>query len=215
MPKKRYDSSWIGRKFNKWEIIGGPVKKGANLYFLCECDCGKINHVHASSLTNGHSSKCRECGNNERPVKHGDNLRSGKKRLYTIWASMRDRCLNPNDTAYKYYGAKGIAVSDQWVNYENFKKWALKNGYREDLEIDRKNNNGGYFPENCRWITHKKNMRNRRNSFFIEAFGERKCISAWVEDIRCKIVGGTLWNRIKAGWIPEEAIVTLPWGIRS
>lgn len=74
-------------------------------------------------------------------------------RLYDIWCGMRQRCYNPKNKRYKYYGAKGIKVDPPWDEFEPFYYWAINNGYAENLTIDRKNSNKNYNPENCRWIT--------------------------------------------------------------
>lgn len=139
--------------------------------------------------------------------KHGDATQQGRVRLYRIWTCMKTRCNNPKQAAYKNYGARGIKVCVAWLeSYETFRDWALKNGYAEKLEIDRKDNDGDYEPSNCHWVTTKINDRNKRTNFTISAFGETKCIAEWVEDARCVTNKNTLRDRILAGWSPEEAI---------
>lgn len=84
-----------------------------------------------------------------------------KTRLYSIWAGMKNRCINPGCGAFKRYGAKGISVCDEWRNcFAAFKEWAMQNGYQNDLEIDRKNGRGNYEPSNCRWATRAQQTRN-------------------------------------------------------
>ena len=86
-------------------------------------------------------------------------------RLYRIWAGIKSRCLNCNCNIYQYYGGRGITICPEWTNkgngYTNFRDWSLNNGYLDNLEIDRANSNGNYEPSNCRWITHKENLRNQ------------------------------------------------------
>ena len=85
------------------------------------------------------------------------------KRLYNIWACMKQRCYNPNHTAAKWYHDKGIRVCDDWIRYRGFEKWALNNGYSDDLTIDRIDSEGNYEPNNCRWISFEENASRARH----------------------------------------------------
>ena len=102
---------------------------------------------------------------------HGDT----GTRLYRIWKSMKCRCLNSAHPTYQGYGARGISICDEWVeSYPAFKRWALENGYDDHLELDRIDVNGDYEPSNCRWITHREQTLNRRDTLFVIDGGERK-----------------------------------------
>lgn len=140
--------------------------------------------------------------------KHGDGSIHRRVRLYKNWQEMWQRCNNPNNKKYKDYGARGIKVCSQWKDYRVFKSWALENGYKNDLFIDRKNNNGNYTPKNCRWTTLKENNRNKRNNRMITCFGETKCLAAWGDDSRCLVNWSTLQSRLNAGWGELRAITT-------
>jgi len=95
-------------------------------------------------------------------------------KLYHVYRSMKARCNNPNVDAYDNYGGRGIKVCSEWEdNFNNFKDWALKNGYSEELTLDRKNNNGGYNPDNCRFVTMKKQQNNRRDNIKIKYKGKK------------------------------------------
>jgi len=92
---------------------------------------------------------------------HGDTKEGGAVRLYRIWKGIKSRCFNPKQQNYKRYGGKGIKICDEWKNsYLTFKSWALANGYRHNLTIDRIDSDGNYCPENCHWLTLSENSRN-------------------------------------------------------
>ena len=140
-----------------------------------------------------------------RPTKHNE----GKTRLYTIWRTMKQRCHNPHDQAYQRYGPRGITVCDEWkTEHLEFKEWALNNGYKEGLTLDRINNDLGYSPDNCRWVTRSEQQHNRRDNRIITYNGETKTMTEWAS---CYGIGrGILWNRLyKLGW-PFEKAVTEP-----
>jgi len=100
-----------------------------------------------------------QIGNENLNYKHG-----GKgTRLYNVWQDMKQRVLNPNNKRYKDYGGRGIIICPEWTNdFINFRDWALNNGYKEDLEINRVINDGNYEPSNCDFVPAEENMRNRR-----------------------------------------------------
>lgn len=84
------------------------------------------------------------------------------RRLENIRSGIRDRCINKKSKIYKYYGAKGITICNEWLNdSDNFKEWAINNGYDDSLEIDRIDTSGNYEPNNCRWVNKNINCANR------------------------------------------------------
>ncbi len=105
---------------------------------------------------------------------------SKANRLYNIWCGIKKRCYNPKEPCYRYYGAKGITVCNEWLHdFNAFSKWSFQNGYSDLLTIDRIDSNGNYCPDNCRWITHAEQQRNRTNNVRIEHNGESKTIAEW------------------------------------
>jgi hypothetical protein len=111
---------------------------------------------------------------------------------------MKQRCLNKTDKDYKNYGGRGIKLCKQWHDYVAFKKWALAHGYREDLQIDRINNDGNYTPINCRWVPRKDNLRNTRRTRWETIKGNTKSLAEWCEIY--DVSYGTVYARMKRGW---------------
>ena len=92
---------------------------------------------------------------------------------------MKQRCLNPRCAAYKNYGARGITICEEWMEFEPFCEWASHNGYKRGLDLDRRDNSGNYSPENCRWVSRRENVNNRRKTIFLEIDGVKKARTEW------------------------------------
>lgn len=100
--------------------------------------------------------------------------------LYNRWRCMKKRCYNQNTSEYERYGGRGITVCEEWINSSDaFIEWALSHGYKEELQIDRIDNNKGYSPDNCRWVTPKVNMNNRRKKSIHETFKNSSHPETW------------------------------------
>lgn len=128
-----------------------------------------------------------------------------KEKLQRIYSNMKTRCYNPNSNRYHCYGGRGIRVCDEWKNsFQNFKEWAVNNGYADNLTLDRINNNGNYEPSNCRWVTNKQNTNNTRRNRLLTYNGETHTMSEWCEIIGIKLQ--TLSARIYRGWSVDDAI---------
>ena len=125
------------------------------------------------------------------------------KKLYKLYFSMRSRCEKPTDPAYFRYGARGITVATEWETPVAFCDWAVSHGYAEGLTLERVDNNGGYSPNNCAWVSRKAQARNRRSSRFLVIHGERKTLAEWAEKYGVSI--GLAHDRLKRGWPTEAA----------
>ncbi len=151
------------KKNNKMKLIKLLESRRDKMYKLVKWGlfyCSFCFKEKAMILSNG--KKAKSCGC-QRGIKHN----GIKTRLYNIWKSMKQRCFNIKHINYKYYGGRGITICPEWTDklngFINFRNWALNNGYLDNLEIDRRNPDGNYEPNNCQWVTHKENVRNQRN----------------------------------------------------
>lgn len=126
-------------------------------------------------------------------------------KLYGVWCSIKSRCYNKNTAAYKDYGGRGIEMCKEWKdNFEPFMLWAMENGYEDGLSIDRVNNDFGYCPNNCRWVTDAAQASNRRSNRNYTINGETHCLTEWarLNGINPK----TLFTRVYSGCNFEEAL---------
>ena len=127
-------------------------------------------------------------------------------RLYRIWRCMKFRCYQKSHKGYPNYGGKGIIVCDEWLEYVNFRDWAVSAGYEETLTIDRIDNSKSYYPSNCRWATTKEQSNNRTDNVFLTIDGETKTVAQWSLDDRCAVPVNILYSRLKRGWDPKKCV---------
>lgn len=192
-----------GQRFGRLVVVSENGRdKIQNVLWLCRCDCGNMVTVRGSMLRAGRSKSCgcfRKELQSELNTTHG--LRN--TRIYRIWVDMKTRCCNESNINYERYGAKGIAICKEWLDdFMNFYNWAIANGYRDDLTIDRIDNDKGYSPDNCRWVTQKEQQNNKRNNRKIMHNGETHTMSEWADIYG--INPHTLRDRLEAGITGDE-----------
>ena len=196
-----------GQRFGRLTVIGEASHdmKTHVIKWYCRCDCGKITKVRIGNLRSGHTQSCG-CLLREKllasVITHGKSY----TRLYKIRNGMRQRCRNKNCKSYPTYGGRGIKVCDEWENsFEAFYKWAMENGYADNLTIDRIDVNGNYEPSNCRWADKFTQDNNRRSSHFITVGEKTYTLSEWgrIKGLKPEVI----YKRLSRGWKPEEAIM--------
>ena len=230
MPNKtKYDvNSIIGKKFGRLYITGPEEviknEKGKSVrYVYADCDCGnKHILVNVIRVCVGMSKSCG-CLQSEQSKRLGEMRHSGeiqsrgntshgdsKKdspyyKLYSSWSNMRSRCKYECCPNYDWYGGKGIKVCTEWdQEYIKFKEWALKNGWKPGLEIDRLDNDKNYEPDNCKWSTRKEQNNNSSHNVRINLYGMDLSMTQWAEQIG--VQPKTLAAKIYRGKTPEEAV---------
>lgn len=194
-----------GKRFGHLTVIKCDEYKNKKVYWLCKCDCGELCKVPTGNLRSGNTTSCG-CVHKERISKLFTTHGKSEIKLYNnVWLKIRARCYSTSCKEYAYYGQRGIKMCSEWKDdFQAFYNWAISNGYKEGLTIDRINNNGNYEPSNCRWVTMKQQARNRRSNINYTINGERRCLKEWCEiyDIGYK----TAYSRLHYGWTIEQAL---------
>lgn len=199
-----------GKIFGKLKVLSLEYKKqvfdkkgkkhGWYYFYLCECECGNKKVINGRLLTSKHTQSCG-CLYYTQNNKHNT-------RLYKILDGIKGRCLYPKNNRYKFYGAKGIKLCREWYDFKNFEKWALNNGYKDNLSIDRIDTNGNYEPSNCRWVDRITQARNKTNNKLITYKNETHCLTEWAEILNIRY--NVLKDRIYRKWDIEKAFTTPP-----
>lgn len=176
-----------GQRFGRLLVLnrhGSDNKK--NITWLCQCDCGNQKIIIGTAMLRGETRSCG-CLQKEAARKTLQTHGKSKTRLYRVWAGMKSRCLNPNADNYKYYGAIGVTICDEWIDdYETFESWALSSGYddtagSQECTLDRIDNTKGYSPDNCRWTNHFIQCNNQSSNKVYSYNGESHTISEWAK----------------------------------
>lgn len=187
-----------GMKFERLLVLSREESTRHGKRWKCLCDCGSTTVVYGHKLLSG---QAKSCGCIRREKQHG----KAGTRLYRIWGGIKTRCNNPNSDHFNSYMGRGIAICDEWRDdFMAFYNWALANGYRDDLTLDRKDPNGNYEPANCRWATTSEQNSNKTTTPLVSYQGETHTLKDWAAITGIKYQ--TLFWRYKNGWPPEKII---------
>lgn len=198
--EKYTNTDFVNQKFGKITVtkyIGRLQKSSSDnhKYWEAKCECGNILYLRANQITK--VKGCKKCCRKT----HGKT----NTRLFNIWQSMKARCYNKNNQNFYNYGGKGINICDEWKNsFINFYNWAINNGYKDSLSIDRINCNGNYEPSNCRWTDNYTQANNKTNNKHYYYKGKAYTI----RDL-CNITGlnyATIQARLYSGWSIEKIL---------
>jgi hypothetical protein len=205
-----------GRTFGRLTVIKRvpAPKNDTGYWWLCRCVCGTIHRAAGFLLRKGSTRSCgclrREVAaavQRKRMTRHGHTKHNQKPTgEYRAWVEMRQRCLNTNKGGYAGYGGRGIRICRRWSRFENF---LADMGSRPTTKhsLDRKNNEKGYTPSNCRWATARQQQRNKRDTRRVTLFGVTKPLIAWAEHY--KIHPHTVaWRLDYGGWSVKRALTT-------
>lgn len=205
----RRTESLVGRKFFRLDVIseGGPTQSGMRRY-NCRCDCGNQRLVIGADLKRGHAKSCGCLQREKASISGQKNTTHGlsKTKEYTSWRNMISRCHKPEHPRFYDYGGRGITVCDRWRNsFENFladmgKKPTAKH------QIERKENNKGYSPDNCCWATPLEQAQNTRVSRILEHDGLRLTVMEWTR--RTGLGRATIELRLKRGWSVAKTLTS-------
>lgn len=192
-----------GKRFNKLTVVSLHKKENGKVTWKCICDCGNITYVRGGNLKSGAVKSCGCINHIPKNRTHGES----QTPLYRHWRAMKYRCESPNSHAYKWYGAKGVKVCDEWQTYEGFKKWVEETRPHESYTVERIDVNGDYSPQNCTWIPLSKQPNNRTMNVQITYQGKTMNLSEWCTELHLDYK--LIHNRIhKLGWTFEKAVNT-------
>lgn len=193
----------IGQKYNRLTVTKtGRTNNPIRYYAICTCDCGKTDiPVQIARIKNGTTKSCG-CFNRDNKTTHGLYYQP----IYQRWYGMMDRCYNVDKNNYSDYGGRGITVCPEWHDPNKFIS-DMQSSFSEELQLDRRDTNANYNLENCRWITQKENLDNRRNTVMITYQGITQSLLQWSKEfgINRKLLAKRICER---KWSPERAFTT-------
>ena len=188
-----------GRRYGRLVVLWPTLfrEKSGAVKWLCQCDCGNRVVVSGSALQSGTTKSCG-CLHKEMAARQSYRHGMVQSRLYQEWRNMKARCTCTKGKCYSRYGGRGITYCAEWKGFTKFAKWALQNGYADDLTLDRIENDGDYQPDNCRWVSNAEQQRNKCDNHLITYRGQTKTVAEWAQitDINSSAIIRRLWR----GW---------------
>lgn len=209
MKKQKYKIN-PGQRFGILTVIEKSesvfYKHGEHKRFKVKCDCGNIIISHAENLRRGKSQSCGKCVAIQKIKERNSTHGLSKTRIWRIWTQLRQRCNSVED---KDYGGRGIKYCYEWREFNPFYKWAMANGYKDNLTIDRINNDGDYNPSNCRWVDKITQNNNTRRSRKYSYEGQLLSIPEICRKVNLKKKSAShVWKRIhRHGLSLEDALI--------
>lgn len=207
--KKPLYKNLLHQTFGRLTAIGIAGRKGHQILWLWRCSCGTLTIANASNVTRGHTKSCG-CWHRESTslahTTHGATVNRVVSKEYTVWVTMIQRCTNPKNQKYRRYGARGITVCERWRHsFENFLADMGKKP-APDYSIERKDNNAGYSPENCKWASAAEQNRNYSRNVRMTFQGKTMCLTDWA--IHKNLTSTMLMCRLRRGWSIERTLST-------
>lgn len=191
----------LGQRYDRLVVVErlpAKSKTDTNARWICRCDCGRATIAYGQDLARGKVKSCG-CLNAERIMQHG----MSDTHVYAVWQAMLQRCENPKSQAYANYGGRGIAVCDRWHKFEGF--FSDMGNRPKGYSLDRRDNNGPYSPENCRWATTTTQANNQRRNRVITIYGRSRTFAEWAK--YAGLDWYTLRERLdRCGWDLERAL---------
>jgi hypothetical protein len=205
MPRKGKFQDLIGKTFGKLTVLKLEGKDKYGKYrWICRCDCGNVKITDTSQLNSGYTQSCG-CIRREQLVERNKSHGLAHTPLYNVWTSMKGRCNQPNNTAYKNYGGRGIAICEKWNSFEGFLE-DMGDSYAKGFSIERLDVNGNYCKENCIWADAITQANNTRTNLYITVDGRTDTFANM-----CRIYGltyATAQHRYQRGWEIEKVFKT-------
>lgn len=199
----------VGHRYGRLTVLRYSHTLKEASWWVCVCDCGNEKTIRSNSLRTNNTTSCG-CLHKEKLVENSTKHGFSKERLYRTWIDIKSRCFSPNTGYYSEYGGRGITMCAEWrEDFVAFREWAMSNGYRDDLTIERLDVDGGYAPHNCTWIPMSSQSINRRATRFVDF---RDLTMTAIEFSKAfQINHHAVLRGINRGWTADRIIIHADW----